>query len=168
MDEHQQHILLKLDEVAHIILRLDHPPPQLPNGIVFVKPMTVSGTSAEAKNFSRQQFPIQLAFAVTVWKAQGATLEQAAIFLDKLKKPKHGLIYTALSRVKRFRDLVITQKLYDYVASTDDLFSSDYRKEWVENWRQLLESNAASSSNTVLINNLSSTTASSSFSNWNQ
>jgi hypothetical protein len=46
----------------------------------------------------RRQFPIQLAFAMTINKAQGQTLTHIGI---NLRKPvfSHGQLYVALSRV---------------------------------------------------------------------
>lgn len=50
-------------------------------------------------HFNRRQFPIRLAFAITITKAQGQTLEKVGIYL---KHPvfTHGQLYVALSRAK--------------------------------------------------------------------
>jgi hypothetical protein len=48
----------------------------------------------------REQFPVQLAFAMTINKAQGQTLERMGLVLET-QAFSHGQIYTALSRVRR-------------------------------------------------------------------
>ena len=67
--------------------------------IVFIPriPLTPTGTEFEI-HFTRLQFPVRVAFAMTINKAQGQTLERVGVLLDK---PcfSHGQLYVALSRV---------------------------------------------------------------------
>ncbi len=52
----------------------------------------------------RIQLPLLLAYALTVWKCQGMSLESAVIQIrDRLSE--HGLLYVAISRIKLFHKL---------------------------------------------------------------
>jgi hypothetical protein len=50
-------------------------------------------------NWSRTQFPISPAFAITINKSQGQTIDRAGIFLPK-PVFTHGQLYVAASRVR--------------------------------------------------------------------
>ena len=54
----------------------------------------------------RHQFPIQLAFAMTIHKAQGCTFEKIGLDL-RSECFAHGQLYVALSRVRSFDGLKI-------------------------------------------------------------
>lgn len=56
--------------------------------------------------FHRQQFPLQLAFAMTCHKAQGQTLKHVGLYLPT-PVFAHGQLYTALSRVTHPKNLTI-------------------------------------------------------------
>ena len=57
----------------------------------------------------RKQFPIQLACARTIHRIQWLTLDQIAF--DPTGVTKHGLVYTALSRVRTIDSLYLINKL---------------------------------------------------------
>lgn len=57
---------------------------------------------------SRKQFPITLAYALTIHKAQGLTLDKAIIDIGE-REMAPGLTYVAFSRVRRLDDVVISR-----------------------------------------------------------
>ena len=54
---------------------------------------------------SRKQIPLRVAYAITIHKSQGLTLDCA--YVDISGKNEHGKVFVALSRVKRVSDLVL-------------------------------------------------------------
>ena len=61
------------------------------------------------KKFHRTQFPIQQASARTIHRSQGLSLHSLAFSPDKCNK--HGLTYTALSRVRTLENLHLLNPL---------------------------------------------------------
>jgi hypothetical protein len=59
---------------------------------------------------SRVQFPIQSCFAMTVHKSQGQTLDVVGIYFPR-SAWAHGLLYVAVSRVRRSQDCFFTGKM---------------------------------------------------------
>ncbi|KAK3910147.1 ATP-dependent DNA helicase [Frankliniella fusca] len=68
---------------------------------------------------SRNMFPVQLAYAVTIYKSQGLTLPKV-VFHVTGKEIAAGEFYVALSRVKTLQDLAI---IYDGVIDECPLFN---------------------------------------------
>lgn len=54
----------------------------------------------------RQQFPVRLAYAITINKAQGQTFDKVGLYLPS-PVFAHGQLYVALSRAKRFADISV-------------------------------------------------------------
>ncbi len=58
----------------------------------------------------RRQFPVKLAFAMTINKSQGQTIKKAGLFLES-NIFTHGKLYTALSNVlDRMSIKILTKK----------------------------------------------------------
>ncbi len=63
--------------------------------------------------FTRRQFPVQLAFAFTINKAQGQTLKKAGVYLPR-PVFTHGQLYVAISRTGHPKNLCV------YIVNTNN------------------------------------------------
>ncbi|CAD5233144.1 unnamed protein product [Bursaphelenchus xylophilus] len=72
--------------------------------------------------FTRYQFPLQLAFAMSINRAQGQTLNVVGLYLDD-PVFSHGQTYVSLSRTRRAADI----HLYSHV-DTDEIDNVVYRE----------------------------------------
>ena len=72
--------------------------------LVPITPVTITWETSARIKCSRSQYPLQLAYAVTVHKSQGMTLARAVIVLGE-KEFSAGLTFVAISRVKSLRGL---------------------------------------------------------------
>lgn len=85
----------------------DYPIVQFKNGKeVTMQPDTWELRDGDKKRASITQIPLRLAWAITVHKSQGMTLDAARI--DLRKAFVEGMGYVALSRVKRLDNLYLT------------------------------------------------------------
>ena len=82
------------------------------------------------------QFPIRLAWAITVHKSQGLTFEKAIIDAGASFAP--GQVYVALSRCTSMEGLVLKSKILPYAVSTDKRIIEFAQKE-IEDTKQLFE-----------------------------
>jgi ATP-dependent exoDNAse (exonuclease V) alpha subunit len=57
-------------------------------------------------DYSRTNFSLRLAYAITVHKAQGLTLKQVVLNLER-KDHSLGLLYIAISRVKELSSIML-------------------------------------------------------------
>ena len=68
-----------------------------------INPMSVY---AKIIGCNRIQYPLRLAYALTIHKSQGQTIEKVVIELGKSVKSL-GLTFVAFSRVKHFKDFLV-------------------------------------------------------------
>ncbi len=78
--------------------------PTLPDGTVPIVPLRRTWSTSGIHN-SRLQLPLKLAWAVTIHKSQGLTLNKAVINIGK-KEFSFGLTFAACSRVRHLTDLL--------------------------------------------------------------
>lgn len=79
--------------------------PTLPDGTVPIAPLRRTW-SAPTSQCSRLQLPLKLAWAVTIHKAQGLTLDKVVVDIGK-KEFSSGLTFVACSRVRHLTDLLL-------------------------------------------------------------
>jgi ATP-dependent DNA helicase PIF1 len=71
--------------------------------------LATSMTPGSQFELVRLQFPIRMAFAMTINKAQGQTFDRVGLYLSS-PVFAHGQLYVALSRVRRFDDIRVLIK----------------------------------------------------------
>ena len=80
--------------------------PTLHDGTVPITPLRRTWSSSGAQ-CSRLQLPLKLAWAVTIHKSQGLTLDKVVIDIGK-REFSTGLTFVACSRVRQLKDLLFT------------------------------------------------------------
>lgn len=104
----------------------DYPVVQFRNGrTVVMQPDTWELRDGEKKRASISQIPLRLAWAITVHKSQGMTLDAARIDLRKAFVP--GMGYVALSRVRDIDNLYLTGINRTALQMSDEAYAIDER-----------------------------------------
>ena len=89
------------------------------NGNLFPVALLVRSCEKNGRKCTRKQFPLKVAYAITIHKSQELTLELIVIDLGDVEFAA-GLTYVVLSRVKRLIDLVFSvyydKKRFDKIS----------------------------------------------------
>ena len=101
-----------------------------------VVPIFRSSVSAEnSDGFSRQQFPLVLAWALTHWKAQGMTLRRVRIRLGERTVGMPGIAFTAITRVKHPWHLLFEVDLPSFEKFQEVQWKKIFRERRRFDWR---------------------------------
>ena len=76
--------------------------------------------------YERQQLPLKLAWAITIHKSQGLTLDRAWVDLGETEATA-GLTYVAISRVRTLQHLVIEQMTLERLKAVRNCLGYRYR-----------------------------------------
>ena len=112
-----------------------YPGPTFPDGTVPITPLRRSWSSSGGQ-CSRLQLPLKLAWAVTIHKSQGLTLDKVVIDVGK-REFSTALTFVACSRVRQLQDLLFTPP-FSFQRLTS-LSNSSRLKERQEEDRRLQE-----------------------------
>lgn len=85
-----------------------------------------SSSNTLGNNFERVQFPLKLAWSMTIHKSQGLTLKKCWIDLGSTEKVA-GLTYVALSRVRKLSDTVIEPLTFERLHALKKTSNHKYR-----------------------------------------
>jgi ATP-dependent DNA helicase PIF1 len=96
-------------------------------------------------NRYRSQFPVRLAYAITIHKAQGMTMPKVVLNIAHGRKDL-GIFYVAASRVRRLEDIMFEESFdYERVTAGETELSIVRRIDWNRrSIQRLIASNQAS------------------------
>ena len=130
--------------VKHIIYQVNQSPPNLPIGVMIEFPdytgppmmqespklVPICPVTASFNNlgttYERQQLPLRLAWAITIHKSQGLTLELAWIDIGNTERVP-GLKYVAISRVRSLDSCVIQPMSFERLQAIKKCKNLQYR-----------------------------------------
>lgn len=105
--------------------------------LVAIAPVTVSTQSGNSIH-DRQQLPLKLAWALTIYKSQGWTLPKTWVDIGKSEQTL-GITYAGLNRVKQLSSLVVEPMTFDWLKSIKRSNTLKYRQQEEERLNQLFE-----------------------------
>ena len=73
-----------------------------------IYPVNVDDYSSRDKTLSRTMIPLRLAWAWTIWKAQGQTIRNKIVLNLGNSEREHGLSYVGFSRATKLSDIGIS------------------------------------------------------------
>ncbi|XP_066915540.1 uncharacterized protein [Clytia hemisphaerica] len=88
----------------------------------------------------RMQIPLKLAWALTIHKSQGLTLDKVVVDLGK-RESMDGLTYVALSRVRKLKDMVIESFPFERINKLSNSKSFKYRIQEEKRLKELAARN---------------------------
>ena len=89
--------------------------------------MSTSASSGLPFTLYRRQFPIQVAFGMSIHKSQGQSLLHVGIHLST-PAFAHGQLYVALSRAKDYRNIHILLPFQSKICNTDNIVYTEILK----------------------------------------
>lgn len=99
--------------------------------------MTVTWNSIGTR-CSRTQIPLTLAFAISIHKCQGLTVDKAVIDIGETEFAA-GLAYVGLSRARRLRDIILNpmyaKKRFNAVSRTAAYAAKQQFIKWLDSIR---------------------------------
>jgi len=100
--------------------------PNSPNCVPII-PCTCT-SKAHGQKFEWAQFPLKLAWSITIHKSQGLTLDKAWIDLGRSERSL-GLSYVALSRVRNLKDMIVEPLTFDRLKAIGKAKNFEIRKQ---------------------------------------
>ncbi len=94
--------------------------------------ITFDSDDRDAICMRRQQYPLKLAFSITINKSQGQTINTVGIYLDSTLF-LHGQLYTAMSRVKNNSSLKFLIDKNIFNENEKNLINNIVYKEVIKN-----------------------------------